>query len=132
MVPYAIDEADKLYHKHAYISLSMYQLWEVREECIREERGLGRSGLIGFSNLSLEDEDTEGDEAMRREWRYEEEEVECKEKGDKEGAKAALEKKLASRRLHRVEVFYVSIGVLAGLTFRGAFYPYCSPAPSPF
>ncbi|RXK36819.1 hypothetical protein M231_05903 [Tremella mesenterica] len=108
LVPYAIDEADKLYHKHAYVSLGLYQMWTEREEYIREERGLGQKGLLG---LSFEDDegDEEAEEAMRREWKYEEEEEEAKERGDKEGMRIAKEKKLASKRLHRVEVLYKGI-----------------------
>lgn len=111
LVPFAIAEADRLYHRHAYISLSLYQMWEMREECIREERGLGKRGLIGFSSLHIDDEeeDAAAMEAMRRDWKYEEEEHECSAKGDKEGAKVAQEKRAASRRLDRVEVIYVSI-----------------------
>lgn len=110
LVPFAIQEADKLYQKHQYVSLGLFQLWQEREECLREERGLGMSGLIGFDKLSL-DEDEEEDEAameaMLRESKYEEEEMECREKGDKEGAKAARQKLASSKRLHRVDVIYV-------------------------
>ncbi|EIW70890.1 hypothetical protein TREMEDRAFT_68268 [Tremella mesenterica DSM 1558] len=108
LVPYAIDEADKLYHKHAYVSLGLYQMWTEREEYIREERGLGQKGLLGLS-FEDEEEDEEAEEAMRREWKYEEEEEEAKERGDKEGMRIAKEKKLASKRLHRVEVLYKGI-----------------------
>lgn len=109
LVPFAIAEADKLYHRHAYVSLGLYQLWEARENCLREERGLGPSGLIGFSNFHLDDEvDEAAEEALRREWKYEEEEMEATARGDTAGAKAAAEKKAAAKRLHRVEVIYVS------------------------
>ena len=108
LVPFAIDEADKLYHRHAYISLGLYQLWEARDDCMREERGLGRSGLIGFAPSRFDEEEDEDDiEAMRREWRYEEEEMKCLARGDKEGAKLAKERKAAARRLHRVDIIYV-------------------------
>jgi hypothetical protein len=109
LVPYAIEEADKLYNSHLFVSLGLYQLWEAREECLREERGLGRSGLIGFSNLRLDDDEDEGaEEAMRRDWQYEEEEMAAEAKGDTEGVKLAKEKRAAARRLYRVEVLYVS------------------------
>lgn len=42
LVPYAIDEADKLYHKHMYVSLSLWQMWRTREECMTAESGLER------------------------------------------------------------------------------------------
>ncbi|WVW83665.1 hypothetical protein I302_105686 [Kwoniella bestiolae CBS 10118] len=107
LVPFAISEADKLYHRHEYISLGLYQLWQAREECMREERGLGRSGLIGFTPSKWdEDEDEESEEAMRREWRYEEEEMDAINQGNKEGARLAREKRAAARRLHRVEIIY--------------------------
>jgi hypothetical protein len=110
LVPYAIDEADKLYHQHAYVSLGLYQLWQAREDCLREERGLGKSGLIGFLNLSLDDDEDEAAElAMRRQWEYEEEEMRAEAKGDAEGVKLAREKLNATRRLYRVEVIYRSM-----------------------
>jgi hypothetical protein len=111
LVPFAIQEADKLYQKHQYVSLGLFQLWQEREECLREERGLGMSGLIGFDKLSMDDDEGDDEaamEAMLRESKYEEEEMICQEKGDKEGAKAARQKLASSKRLHRVDVIYVS------------------------
>jgi hypothetical protein len=79
LVPYAIDEAERLYKQHMHVSLGLYQLWQTREEYLREERGLGKSGLIGFS-ASTVDEDDEGneivddpawDEYQLSDWRYE-------------------------------------------------------------
>jgi len=110
LVPFAIQEADKLYQKHQYVSLGLFQLWQEREECLREERGLGMSGLIGFDKLTLDDDEEDDQaaiEAMLRESKYEEEEMECQAKGDKEGAKAARQKLASSKRLHRVDVIYV-------------------------
>jgi len=69
------------------------------------------SGLIGFDKLSLDDDEEDDEvamEAMLRESKFEEEEMECQEKGDKEGAKAARQKLASSKRLHRVDVIYVS------------------------
>ncbi|TFK92199.1 N1221-domain-containing protein [Polyporus arcularius HHB13444] len=40
LVPFAIDEADRLYAKHMYVSLSLWQTWKTREECITVESGL--------------------------------------------------------------------------------------------
>ena len=48
MVPYAIDEADKLYKQHAHVSLGLYQLWKEREEFLKEEIGLGSTGILGL------------------------------------------------------------------------------------
>lgn len=42
LVPYAIDEADKLYTTHLYVSLSLWQMWKTREECMTVESGLER------------------------------------------------------------------------------------------
>ena len=111
LVPFAIQEADKLYQKHQYVSLGIYQLWQEREECLREERGLGMSGLIGFDKLSLDDDEEEDEatmEAMLREYKYEEEEMACNENGDKEGVKAARQKLASSKRLRRVDIIYAS------------------------
>lgn len=108
LVPYAIEEADKLYNSHLFVSLGLYQLWEAREECLREERGLGRSGLIGFSSMRLDDDEDEAAEvAMQRDMQWEEEEMRAEAKGDTEGVKLAKEKRAAARRLYRVEVIYV-------------------------
>ena len=40
LVPFAIDESDKLYAKHMYVSLSLWQMWKTREECMTVESGL--------------------------------------------------------------------------------------------
>ncbi|KAG8960113.1 Factor arrest protein 11 [Tulasnella sp. 419] len=40
LVPFAIDEADKLFAKHMHISLALYQMWRTREDCILDESGL--------------------------------------------------------------------------------------------
>lgn len=40
LVPFAIDEADRLYNRHMYISAALYQMWRTREECILDESGL--------------------------------------------------------------------------------------------
>ena len=42
LVPFAIDEADKLYNKHMHISVSLQQMWRTREDCMIEESGLQR------------------------------------------------------------------------------------------
>ncbi|KAF8665597.1 hypothetical protein AX16_000054 [Volvariella volvacea WC 439] len=39
-VPFAIDEADRLYSRHMYISLSLAQMWRTREDCMTAESGL--------------------------------------------------------------------------------------------
>ncbi|PPQ92380.1 hypothetical protein CVT25_008730 [Psilocybe cyanescens] len=42
LVPFAIDEADRLYNRHMYISLSLAQMWRTREDCMTAESGLDR------------------------------------------------------------------------------------------
>nr|ODN97858.1 hypothetical protein L204_03283 [Cryptococcus depauperatus CBS 7855] len=111
LVPFAISEANTLYEKHVYVSLGLVQMWEAREEYIREERGLGKSGLIGFTNRydklgQEDDEDKEEVDAMMRDWNYEQEYMECEEKGDKEGAKKAKKKRMAAKRLRRVDIIH--------------------------
>ncbi|OCB91552.1 hypothetical protein A7U60_g1178 [Sanghuangporus baumii] len=49
LVPDAIEEADRLYNKHMHISVSLYQMWRTREDCMIEESGLHR--LTGAENL---------------------------------------------------------------------------------
>jgi hypothetical protein len=40
LVPFAVDEADKLYNRHMYVSLALWQMWRTREECMTAESGL--------------------------------------------------------------------------------------------
>ncbi|KAJ6516172.1 hypothetical protein C8R45DRAFT_959155 [Mycena sanguinolenta] len=40
LVPFAVDEADKLYSRHMYISLALSQMWRTREDCMTAESGL--------------------------------------------------------------------------------------------
>lgn len=40
LVPFAIDEADKLYNRHMHISVALWQMWKTREECMIAESGL--------------------------------------------------------------------------------------------
>ncbi|KAI5125053.1 hypothetical protein M0805_007476 [Coniferiporia weirii] len=48
LVPFAIDEADRLYSRHMHISVSLLQMWRTREDCMIEESGLQRvSGADG-------------------------------------------------------------------------------------
>ena len=47
LVPFAIDEADRLYHKHMHISLSLLQMWRTREDCMIAESGLQPSPSVG-------------------------------------------------------------------------------------
>ena len=40
LVPFAIDEADRLYNKHMYVGLALAQMWRTREDCMTAESGL--------------------------------------------------------------------------------------------
>ncbi|KAJ2933682.1 hypothetical protein H1R20_g3398, partial [Candolleomyces eurysporus] len=42
LVPFAIDEADRLYSRHMYVSLALTQMWRTREDCMSAESGLER------------------------------------------------------------------------------------------
>lgn len=51
LVPYSIDEASKLYRDNMYVSLELWQLWRLREECIHEESGVASAAdgtRLGF------------------------------------------------------------------------------------
>ena len=69
LVPFAIDEADRLYNKHMHISVSLLQMWRAREDCMIEESGLQRlAGPNGDfetfdSVLSLNSRNAEGSSA---------------------------------------------------------------------
>ena len=41
MVPFSVEEAGRLYKNHMHISLELWQMWRLREECIQDERGVG-------------------------------------------------------------------------------------------
>ncbi|KAE8215069.1 hypothetical protein CF327_g1610 [Tilletia walkeri] len=58
MVPFAIEEASRLYRAHMHVSLEMWQMWRIREQCIFEETGVAAapdgsrvSGLGGIHGL---------------------------------------------------------------------------------
>ena len=56
LVPFAIDEADKLYNRHMYISLALWQMWRTREDCMTAESGLdhlpGSEGVFESSTIT--------------------------------------------------------------------------------
>lgn len=60
LVPFAIEEADRLYSKHMHVSLALYQMWRTREDCILDESGLQSlpasiSGDLGPGGSSMID-----------------------------------------------------------------------------
>ncbi|THH20159.1 hypothetical protein EW146_g1163 [Bondarzewia mesenterica] len=51
LVPFAIEEADKLYNKHIHISLALWQMWKIRDECMTAESGLDHlRGMEGMTD----------------------------------------------------------------------------------
>jgi hypothetical protein len=42
LVPFAIDEAERLFNKHMYVGLTLAQMWRTREDCMTFESGLER------------------------------------------------------------------------------------------
>lgn len=62
MVPFAIDEAEKLYARHMYVSLSLWQMWRTREECMTHESGLkfmpGSEGVLDDPTPDTQDEES--------------------------------------------------------------------------
>ncbi|UZJ52406.1 hypothetical protein CBS101457_001726 [Exobasidium rhododendri] len=58
-VPFSIDEADRLYRDNMHVSLEMWQLWRLREECIHEESGVAsaadgtRIGIVALSDREM-------------------------------------------------------------------------------
>jgi hypothetical protein len=51
-IPVAVEEAERLYKKHMHVGLALWQMWEVREACWREETGLDESIALGGSGSS--------------------------------------------------------------------------------
>ncbi|KAN0097672.1 protein of unknown function (DUF3402) domain containing protein [Tylopilus felleus] len=118
LVPFAIDEADKLYNRHMYVSLSLWQMWRTREECMTTESGLehlpGSEGDAEPSKVILEE--LENAEALADVALLDAIIAEA----EAEMANGAEERKARERRedlkrLKRVEVIYNSVlPVLSG------------------
>jgi hypothetical protein len=124
LVPYAIDEADKLYLRHMHVSLSLYQMWQTREECIRDESGLtangmhtstnGQAGADGAKFIDSElGEDELGNlpaDIVKLDKALEAAEATLKNAeslGDRAGQRRAKERRDDLKRLRRVETIYV-------------------------
>lgn len=62
MVPFAIDEADRLYNKHMHVGLALTQMWRTREDCMTAESGLdhmpGTEGEFKSSTFNPEEAET--------------------------------------------------------------------------
>ncbi|KAJ7086610.1 hypothetical protein C8R44DRAFT_650748 [Mycena epipterygia] len=61
LVPFAVDEADRLYNRHMYVSLALSQMWRTREDCMTAESGLehmpGSEGQFESSTFISKDPD---------------------------------------------------------------------------
>jgi hypothetical protein len=124
LVPFAIEEADMLYHRHMYVSQSLWQMWRTREECMTADSGLERlpgvdeaADMLGRLNLNSgetrqppknADEDAEDDlnpDAVLLDAKIAEvEEALRREKGDTRQLRVRKEDLM---RLRRVETIYV-------------------------
>ncbi|KAJ7507480.1 hypothetical protein B0H11DRAFT_2313278 [Mycena galericulata] len=120
LVPFAVDEADKLYNRHMYVSLALAQMWRTREDCMTAESGLehmpGSEGQFESSTFISKDPDAaeplpdialldakiaEATKAM--------------EEGDPNEKRKAKERKEDLMRLKRVEQIYSAVlPVLSG------------------
>lgn len=54
LVPYAIDEADRLYRKHMHVSLALFQMWQTREAYMLDESGTDPYSSEGLAVLERE------------------------------------------------------------------------------
>ncbi|KAL7412030.1 hypothetical protein BDY24DRAFT_394393 [Mrakia frigida] len=155
MVPYAIDEADKLYKQHAHVSLGLYQLWKEREEFLKEEIGLGSTGILGLGvpnesgskvdgeEAVEEDQELGGGDEILREYKEKDKEFRKKEEeatreGNLKEVRGIREKRESLKKLERVEMIYrglipsalpAAVVVLLKLVFDSVPQPPAAPAP---
>jgi hypothetical protein len=136
LVPFAIDEADRLYMRHMHVSLSLFQTWQTREAFLLEETGtdpyspegqaaLEKKAVAAFGssvtkaprNLLLDStlSDDEPPEASLPDVRRLDATIaeaqaqldKAYSDGDNAGRRKAKERKDDLVRLRRVETFYV-------------------------
>ncbi|KAI6047109.1 hypothetical protein EDC04DRAFT_2621732 [Pisolithus marmoratus] len=121
LVPFAVDEADRLYSKHMYVSLSLWQMWRTREECMTAESGLermpGTEGTMEPPRVTpgdLESPEPLPDVALL-DSKIVEAEAAVAAATTSSRERAARERKEDLMRLKRVEVIYSSVlPVLSG------------------
>ncbi|KAF8639788.1 hypothetical protein AX17_001048 [Amanita inopinata Kibby_2008] len=124
LVPFAIEEADRLYNNHIHVSLALAQMWKTREDCMIAESGLdylpGSEGEYKYSTFNakakLDPENVEPlpDMALLEQKIAEVTKVieQAQSNGDKRKAK---EQKEDLMRLKRVEQIYSAVlPVLSG------------------
>ncbi|CCL99446.1 uncharacterized protein FIBRA_01464 [Fibroporia radiculosa] len=117
LVPFAIDEADKLYTKHMYVSMSLWQMWKTREECMTTESGLER--MPGSNPLlepklapTVSPEDETSDilpDIARLDAKIAEAELEMENAESSSEKRRAQERREDLMRLKRVEQIYSSV-----------------------
>ncbi|KDQ64661.1 hypothetical protein JAAARDRAFT_234148 [Jaapia argillacea MUCL 33604] len=120
LVPFAIDEADNLYNKHMYVSLSLWQMWRTREECMTAESGLpfmpGSEAIVEQKQLPSDDDFLEplADVALL-DAEIAESELALKQAESSSERRKARERREDLLRLKRVEQIYNSVlPVLSG------------------
>ncbi|KIJ70335.1 hypothetical protein HYDPIDRAFT_105043 [Hydnomerulius pinastri MD-312] len=121
LVPFAIDEADKLYNRHMYVSLSLWQMWRTREECMTAESGLehmpGSEGDVEPPKVTSEDPETAESlpDIALLDAKIAEAEAALAEAPSGTQERKARERKEDLMRLKRVELIYSSVlPVLSG------------------
>lgn len=115
LVPFAIDEADKLYSKHMYVSLSLWQMWRTREECMTAESGLermpGTEGSVEPPRVTPGDPESAEPlpDVALLDSKIAEAEAAIAEAATSSQERKARERKEDLMRLRRVEVIYSSV-----------------------
>jgi hypothetical protein len=99
IVPFAIEEADKLYGRHIHISVANIQTWAVREEALREESGLEKTGRFdAFTEVPSIEAKIDQCEASLKDTSG----IDSRSRGQTKQRREDL------RRLKRVDILYVS------------------------
>ncbi|KAF9057415.1 hypothetical protein BJ165DRAFT_1334998 [Panaeolus papilionaceus] len=121
LVPFAIDEADRLYNKHMYVSLALVQMWRTREDCMTAESGLEKMPGMedDFRSSTFNSDESENGEPLPDLALLDqkiEEAIEAIKKAQTPNEKRkAQERKEDLMRLKRVEQIYSSVlPVLSG------------------
>ncbi|KAF9452194.1 N1221-domain-containing protein [Macrolepiota fuliginosa MF-IS2] len=114
LVPFAIDEAERLFNRHMYVSLTLTQIWRTREDCMTSESGLDKMPGMDetyrsstFLSNELENEPLPDVDQLNRE-------IEAMIKAEKEAATGTEKRKWRERkedlmRLKRVEQVYGAV-----------------------
>ncbi|KAJ3516201.1 hypothetical protein NLJ89_g1274 [Agrocybe chaxingu] len=121
LIPFAIDEADRLYNKHMYISLALSQMWRTREDCMTAESGLERmpGADAEFKSSTFNPDETDNGEPLPDvallDQKIEEANEAMKNAQTPAEKRKAKERKEDLMRLKRIEQIYSAIlPVLSG------------------